>query len=747
MAVPVLLTAFGLRVGRLELQSLWYDEGSSVYLAKQSLRAITTGAAADIHPPLYYYLLHFWTSFAGQSEYAVRSLSVAAGTLVVALLFSLGRRLWGGRAGLFASACGAVSPLLVYYSQETRMYVQVTLFGLLATYLLERLTHSRSSKSGAAAPEGSGWLWLAYAAAMAACLYSQYIGALVLAFHGLHVLLNRRRAIGPFAGSVACAVLAFIPWLRLAGDSLLHWPSTNAFHAGPQLFADAAFRYVLGLSANAEPVAIGLTVVAAGLAAWGALAAARSRDGSSAALAALYVAVPLLAMFAAGYRSPVYNPKFALVALPGFALLLGVGLAKLPALGRIAGLAVVLLAAGYSLYGYYGNPAFARDDYRGIAEFITTSQRPGDAIILNAPGQEQIFPYYYHGNLPVVDLPADRPLIPDKTAATLGQLNSQYQRLWLVLYGTNGSDPNGFVEQWLAGKDYEIQNQWFGNVRLVAFAVPTAQAPLVRAQDATIGGFAHLSGYTLTPQPVASGEVLQLGLDWQAIASAPANDKVFTHLIDGDGNIWAQRDSDPAGGARPTGEWKPGDRIEDNYGLLVLPGTPPGSYEVEVGMYAPDSGLRLPVTAGGSGDRLVLGAVSVAAAQQPPSVAELRIPHPLAGQLGSLKLLGYSLTLVGQDTERDSFRAGDLAHLTLFWEAGSPLAREPTVSIQLTQGQTRNVLITRGLVPQQPATQWQPGERYRDQFRLHIPAAEGAFQLAVSVDGQPVTLASVRLSR
>src|SRR5579862_6380418 len=119
-----LLLAFGLRVERLDFQSLWYDEGSSIYLARQSLSAITAGAANDIHPPLYYYLLHFWMGAAGQSEYGVRFLSAITGVLIVVLLFALGRLLAGQQVGVLATLAGTVSPLLVYYSQETRMYAQ-----------------------------------------------------------------------------------------------------------------------------------------------------------------------------------------------------------------------------------------------------------------------------------------------------------------------------------------------------------------------------------------------------------------------------------------------------------------------------------------------------------------------------------------------------------------------------------------------------------------------------------------------
>jgi hypothetical protein len=447
-------------------------------------------------------------------------------------------------------------------------------------------------------------------------------------------------------------------------------------------------------------------------------------------------------MFLLGYRKPVYNPKFALLALPGFLLLVGGGLSTLGNL-RLLGITVLLATAGYALNNYYNNPQFARDDYRGIANFIATSGRPGDAIVLDAPGQEQIFPYYYRGPLPQIGLPQDRPLDADKTAAALQSLNGEYRRLWLVLYGTNGSDPDAFVEHWLASKDFEVQNQWFGNARLAAFAVPSSQPAASHAADATLGGFAHLAGYSLTPQQVPSGDVLQLGLTWQASGQTPDNEKVFTHVVDDQGNIWAQRDSDPAGGARPTGSWKMGETIADNYGLLVLPGTPPGQYQAEIGMYDPANPTkRLPVTSGGEGDRLLLGGIQVTPAPQPPSLDELRIPQPLDRQLGPIRLLGWSLTLVGQDAERTSFAAGDDAHLTLFWQADARPSSDVQLSLQLGSGTT---LALGSLLPQHPSSTWQAGDRYRDQHRFRLPAAGGDFDLAIRLDGQPVPLTRVHV--
>ena len=58
--------------------------------------------------------------------------SIIAGTLAIPALYLLGRELYDRRTGLVAAAFGAASPLLIWYSQEARMYAFVELFGLLA---------------------------------------------------------------------------------------------------------------------------------------------------------------------------------------------------------------------------------------------------------------------------------------------------------------------------------------------------------------------------------------------------------------------------------------------------------------------------------------------------------------------------------------------------------------------------------------------------------------------------------------
>ena len=115
----ILLLAVALRIYRLDAQSIWYDEGLSIQIARQDpAQAITLSAMTD-HPPLHTLLLGIWMRLAGESDFVVRYFSVFCGVLVVALTYTLGKR-YDERAGLIAAGLMAIAPLAVYYSQETR---------------------------------------------------------------------------------------------------------------------------------------------------------------------------------------------------------------------------------------------------------------------------------------------------------------------------------------------------------------------------------------------------------------------------------------------------------------------------------------------------------------------------------------------------------------------------------------------------------------------------------------------------
>ncbi len=123
-----------------------------------------------------------------------------------------------------------------------------------------------------------------------------------------------------------------------------------------------------------------------------------------------------------------------------------------------------------------------------------------------------------------------------------------------------------------------------------------------------------LLGYDLDRHEVRRGEALHLRLYWQAAEPITEEYTVFTHLLDAQERISAQKDSVPASGTRPTTSWAPQEVIIDDYELLVREDATTGLHRLELGLYEPRSGRRLPLRDAegrGQGDNLRADAITV----------------------------------------------------------------------------------------------------------------------------------------
>jgi hypothetical protein len=140
------------------------------------------------------------------------------------------------------------------------------------------------------------------------------------------------------------------------------------------------------------------------------------------------------------------------------------------------------------------------------------------------------------------------------------------------------------------------------------FTAPQPQLPINTNfnHQATLLGldFPTLQPSNPKPQTLASnlltfnlhpGDTLPLTLHWQAEAEFDRNYTAFVHLVGPDGLLYGQVDQIPGAGAYPTTGWLPGEYLTDSYTVSIAPDAPPGDYHLEIGLYDPDTGQRLPV--------------------------------------------------------------------------------------------------------------------------------------------------------
>lgn len=185
--------------------SAYFDEGYSAYLAKQDLWSMAIYTALDVHPPLYYAVLHFWGQIFGSGVAELRLLSVVFGWIAIIFGFLIVRRSFGYRAAWLATFLMALSPLFIRYGASMRMYTMALAIGLAATYVL---MIAKTSKKR--------WPWVIYALLVALGMWTNYFTALIWIAHFIWIAYEdrkKRRALKAWLISIATAVVLYLPWL------------------------------------------------------------------------------------------------------------------------------------------------------------------------------------------------------------------------------------------------------------------------------------------------------------------------------------------------------------------------------------------------------------------------------------------------------------------------------------------------------------------------------------------------------
>jgi 4-amino-4-deoxy-L-arabinose transferase-like glycosyltransferase len=118
-----------------------------------------------------------------------------------------------------------------------------------------------------------------------------------------------------------------------------------------------------------------------------------------------------------------------------------------------------------------------------------------------------------------------------------------------------------------------------------------------------------LTGAEIGQKAVASGAELRLITYWETMTADPTSVVAFAHLTSDGKDIWGQHD----GLEVRCASLRPGDRFAQTHRIPVKAETPSGTYYVQIGLYAPDTLIRLPVTTarGSAVDRVWVQQVEV----------------------------------------------------------------------------------------------------------------------------------------
>lgn len=218
------------------------------------------------------------------------------------------------------------------------------------------------------------------------------------------------------------------------------------------------------------------------------------------------------------------------------------------------------------------------DSYPGLGNFPTSAWQAGEAV------QDKLWVQIRHD-------------APTPTIAWLG-VNVYYLPTMERLDSYKSGQP--------------VEQVFLQPIKIVPWR--TRQYEIPYQVSFNLGDEIELIGYDLDTSQAQPGGTVYLTLYWQARREVHRDYTVFTHLIDSEDEIWAQMDNPPRGGNYPTSFWDPGEVISDRYEIPLPSDTPLGEYLIEVGLYLPSTGERLPVLDEAEqvlGNRVLLDTVAV----------------------------------------------------------------------------------------------------------------------------------------
>lgn len=107
--------------------SIWFDESYSVGIASHSVPEIWSIGSNDVHPALYYIILHFVGMLTGNSILSFRLISTACVIILAILGYTHVRKDFGEKVGILFSFLILFMPVVLAYSGEIRMYTMAML--------------------------------------------------------------------------------------------------------------------------------------------------------------------------------------------------------------------------------------------------------------------------------------------------------------------------------------------------------------------------------------------------------------------------------------------------------------------------------------------------------------------------------------------------------------------------------------------------------------------------------------------
>jgi uncharacterized membrane protein len=185
---------------------LWSDEVYTKSMLDGSLSDFFAKFKNDLHPPLYYLGLRFFTAMFGLNATSLRLFSVLGVLSTILLGYFAGQRVFGKQGALYFCLMLISVPMLAAYSHQARMYTWAA-FSVTGVFIYSYL-FMRTGKN-----RDLVLLFVFTVLAMYIHYYSMAASFVANIFVFLHLLQTKNKKWLPHLFSLLLATILFLPWL------------------------------------------------------------------------------------------------------------------------------------------------------------------------------------------------------------------------------------------------------------------------------------------------------------------------------------------------------------------------------------------------------------------------------------------------------------------------------------------------------------------------------------------------------
>ncbi len=196
-------------------ENLWFDESYSVAICNHSFYDIWKIGAHDVHPVLYYWILHILNIIFGNNILVYRLFSWLCASIVGILGFTHIRKDFGKKVGILFSFFSFFMPVITVYAGEIRMYTFVMLLVTLMCIYAYRIYKNEGKKQIKN--------WILFAIFSLASAYTHYYGLMAAGIVNLiifaHLVIKMWKEkkfiyeMKAFLISGISQIILYIPWV------------------------------------------------------------------------------------------------------------------------------------------------------------------------------------------------------------------------------------------------------------------------------------------------------------------------------------------------------------------------------------------------------------------------------------------------------------------------------------------------------------------------------------------------------